>query len=225
MKNFLMLIIGTLASFLSIGQCAWYYEDNYAAKFCQHPDSVLRFNSTIEAVSGTRFAIHKFTWWDIEEYLGGVEDVIYANLNCSADSLFLETTTLHIVPANAYLQYSGSGVLFSDSIRINFSSVTPDGPQSFCYVYLKGVTIGVDEYNEPKFQLSLWPNPTNSIVHIDLPDSRIEEVKVFNQQGQMCFQDNSDARQVDLTAYPSGLYFVVCLLTDNVVLKEKVIKY
>jgi len=76
--------------------------------------------------------------------------------------------------------------------------------------------LGTDDFDSTK--IKLYPNPTKSLVQIDT-SSELESVEVFNLLGQKII--STQARQVDLSPYPSGVYMFQIVGTNN---KSKVFK-
>ncbi len=61
----------------------------------------------------------------------------------------------------------------------------------------------------------LYPNPTQGIVKIDLPnDAPIQQVKIFNLQGSQV-EAPSSGNKMDLSALPQGLYMIHIQTTEN----------
>jgi hypothetical protein len=53
----------------------------------------------------------------------------------------------------------------------------------------------------------LYPNPSNGIVNIDL-ENNVKRVEVISVLGTKVLSIEQNVNQLDLTAYPSGLYYI-----------------
>ncbi|HEX2975049.1 MAG TPA: T9SS type A sorting domain-containing protein [Bacteroidales bacterium] len=57
-----------------------------------------------------------------------------------------------------------------------------------------------------------WPNPGSGIINVDLPDDRVYSYSVYNTSG-ICLRKgtmgSATGNSLDLSGYPSGLYFIV----------------
>lgn len=65
---------------------------------------------------------------------------------------------------------------------------------------------GFHENTMTKALNSVYPNPTNGVVQIEMPDEIIQNIKVYNLQGQLIFE-TSETR-FTLSEYQSGTYFI-----------------
>jgi hypothetical protein len=61
-----------------------------------------------------------------------------------------------------------------------------------------------------------YPNPTKGIVYFPSSfENVIADVKVYNTIGQVVYQSTEKIKQVDLSAYPDGVYYIQCLTKDD----------
>ena len=112
-----------------------------------------------------------------------------------------------------------NGVLLAhvDSITLFYSDNTSefeDGDYKYCviptYPYVCDLeekcfetyieNLGVKKYSSA---LSLYPNPTNHIVHI--AGENVANIKIFNKIGQLIHNYNNTNR-IDVSLYPAGIY-------------------
>ncbi len=71
---------------------------------------------------------------------------------------------------------------------------------------------------------SLYPNPTSGKLIIEqVTQFEIQKIEIYSIQGKKLFQSNQQLKQIDLTNYTTGVYFVKLLVNNNWVTK-KVIK-
>jgi N-acetylneuraminic acid mutarotase len=61
--------------------------------------------------------------------------------------------------------------------------------------------------------ISVYPNPSNGLVFLNLGDVSISEIKVFNSLGEIIYQSNKKVSSINLSNNPKGVYFL--LLTDK----------
>ncbi len=73
--------------------------------------------------------------------------------------------------------------------------------------------------------ISIYPNPTNGVVSVTLPYADVaHEVALYDINGRMIDSKESNAQlQMDLSAYPNGVYFLKIKSGDKVI-TEKVVK-
>lgn len=66
----------------------------------------------------------------------------------------------------------------------------------------------------------VYPNPTESIVFVDLPYV-IDELLVTDTQGKVVYREkNVSETEIDLSNYPSGMYFITAFSASNRVTKK-----
>lgn len=72
--------------------------------------------------------------------------------------------------------------------------------------YEKGVNSDIEE--ESAFQLNLWPNPTEDVLHIQA-DKAVQQVVVTNVEGRIVKQEVApNIQQIALHGLPAGCYFM-----------------
>lgn len=81
------------------------------------------------------------------------------------------------------------------------------------------ISLGVQETIERKTAVLAYPNPTNGVVTLQVDHSSYEGVQVFDLQGRMIVETDSD--QVDLSQSPNGMYFFKLVGINEII---KVIK-
>ncbi len=73
--------------------------------------------------------------------------------------------------------------------------------------------------------LSIYPNPTNGIVHLDLVGKRIQNLKIVDVTGKIIAENNrvNPTETIDLSNFANGLYLII-LQTENGTQPFKLIK-
>ncbi|MBE0637814.1 MAG: DNRLRE domain-containing protein [Bacteroidales bacterium] len=70
----------------------------------------------------------------------------------------------------------------------------------------------VDIFEQSQDNISIYPNPTNGLVNIDLADHPIHSVEIFSAAGKLLIVKTVDQMSrnlsVNLSGYPDGLYFM-----------------
>lgn len=79
----------------------------------------------------------------------------------------------------------------------------------------------IDESN-----LNIYPNPTNNMITLSSNDNLIEGVQIINLQSQIVLTEKESSKkiQVDLSNFPSGVYFVSVELSNGQSVIRKVVK-
>ena len=54
--------------------------------------------------------------------------------------------------------------------------------------------------------ITVYPNPTNGLVHIEIPNQNMQNIKVYDLQGQLIKETNQS--QFNLSNYSNGPYFI-----------------
>jgi len=88
------------------------------------------------------------------------------------------------------------------------------------------LTAGIQSFNTSKGLVRVYPNPTTSIVNIDFKtESKKIEIDLYNLLGKKLFHQNINSTnyQLDLSAFPSGTYFI-SVKTEKENIFQKIVK-
>jgi D-alanyl-D-alanine carboxypeptidase len=66
--------------------------------------------------------------------------------------------------------------------------------------------VGLTESTIPEKLTTIYPNPTNGLVHIEIPNQTIQSIKVYDLQGQLIKETIEN--QFDLSNVSNGTYFI-----------------
>lgn len=99
------------------------------------------------------------------------------------------------------------------------------------YAVIKNFGCGaISDYVAPKpptpivsSDIIVYPNPTYDLVNINLPNYSNYEIKLFNDVGEIIYQNIGNQKVVDLSGLPIGLY-VLKIITSDKTVSEKIIK-
>lgn len=107
-----------------------------------------------------------------------------------------------------YLNAWASGVWYIDNVKIFDSS-----------------PVGIVEHSE-SFSFQLSPNPTTGIIRF-IPNSPIKNatLKITNATGLILHEKviDSDTENIDLSGYPSGIYFVNCIHSNRTFTRQIIV--
>ena len=92
------------------------------------------------------------------------------------------------------------------------------GAQDFWIVKLDASGDMVEEYNN-KLNISIYPNPTTSLITIDAEG--IYNIEVLNIEGKEIY--NGKENEIDLSQEPNGIY-IIKVITDKQTITRKLIK-
>lgn len=146
-------------------------------------------------------------------FAGGLKDSIYFSSNEGANWTNI-TANLSAADLNA------SGITeFGGYAFIAYNLMSPG-----MGIYRKATTVSVSEtvYTDP---INIYPNPfTDKIVIANTPDRRIKQVSMFDNQGRLIVTVNGNENSINTSQLSSGLYVIQILLSDNSVIREKLVK-
>ena len=79
-----------------------------------------------------------------------------------------------------------------------------------------GYAINTSTTNLPtphsKANMHLYPNPTKGVLHMEMPNHSIQNIKIYNQIGQLVWQTNHthtpQKAEVSTSQLPTGVYVV-----------------
>jgi len=84
-------------------------------------------------------------------------------------------------------------------------------------------SVSVAENLSQSQQIHVYPNPTFGNLVIDAGTLKIQEVKIINLQGKELLATRPHKNLIDLTQFPSGVYFLK-FISDSQIITKKVIK-
>ena len=85
----------------------------------------------------------------------------------------------------------------------------------------KNFQLGVSDFNLN--QIEIYPNPTNSIIHLKSPNSQIIKIEIFNSLGLSIKRIKNNFDTLNISDLPNGLY-VIRLDTEFGMINKKIIK-
>jgi hypothetical protein len=98
-------------------------------------------------------------------------------------------------------------------------------PISSCYSSLKSANAlsednfieSITDENADELVVSIYPNPSDGFINI-IANTKIDKLVVYNQNGQQIENINnlSENHQLNLTEYPSGLYYMMVYSGKNI---------
>lgn len=121
----------------------------------------------------------------------------------------------------------------ADSIRITLTgggtAAPNDAPIHCSNVWFDDlVLIDLECERTQNKQISLGPNPTGSIVYLNMECIEIEHIRVFDMSGKQVFagQLNTSFYELDLSSLPSGAYLISLFKEDHQLAEHrKIIKW
>ena len=127
-----------------------------------------------------------------------------------------EPGTDTIIAAAATFSAVSEGVMNNSPVDISSIDIlTIDG----CV----GVIGGIDEARLQN-DVKIFPNPSNGLFTVDLPDAQKGQFEVFNCLGQIIYHSalNSERTSIDLTGQTTGLYIYRIILPQHDILTGKI---
>lgn len=174
----------------------------------------------------TETACESFTWHGETYNTSGIYSYAYTNDNgcASVDTLQLtinysSTTDFSITTADSC--YEWNMVSYCETGDYTQTLQTVEGCDSVVTLHLT-ITVGIDDHDLSG--IDVFPNPTNSILNIKGED--MQRIVIYNDNGQLIYADGSvvsDLKQVDVSHFAAGQYFVKVLLGDGRTVTRKFI--
>lgn len=82
-------------------------------------------------------------------------------------------------------------------------------------------TVGLNE-SENLDKISIYPNPSNSFIHLSHADYNIESIELYNIHGSRISLNTEGYSNIDISTYPDGVYFIKI---TTVLGQRKVVKF
>lgn len=114
------------------------------------------------------------------------------------------------------------GVAIIPNVPVGQNSITKDNVANLYYI--KTVYNTVDVESQLDDNITLYPNPFASDLHIKVKDNTtIERVTIYNLTGQLVKRVDGNTTTINLSHLNRGVYFVI-VHTNNGIIKRKVVQ-
>lgn len=146
--------------------------------------------------------------------LGNFEEVVELTKLVSATNEWIDTTVS--IPCSAGIGYIGIKYMNED----NWFTVSIDD------IRITDMTTGIPVSGKNN-NISVYPNPTSSFVHIDCP-AGLKSVEIFNQVGMKVHSESLNKfqtfKEIDLTGFKRGIYYIRMRDAKNYATKQLIIQ-
>ena len=71
-------------------------------------------------------------------------------------------------------------------------------------------------------EISLYPNPTNSVFNLEIPNEVVKQVEIYDLSGKKLLKSNQ--HQIDLSSFATGIYMVQILTESGKIGVSKLVK-
>lgn len=116
------------------------------------------------------------------------------------------------------------GTVVFDLGPSNYTLTTSGGYDAFI-LKMSSSVIGIKEYTS-RNNISIYPNPTNDILNIELKNSDKIKIEIANTLGQIVFEETTETKnlKLDIKNLNAGLYFLKIISGDKIIGTKKVVK-
>ncbi len=222
----------------SYSQTAFNYEGVFTRFTCDQVWNIDENPLEIEALNDSIIVIKDFAGIPDNFISDNQKDTILVKLDFENNTVVSvdDDYDVSYVVQGANLVYSISqGVIYEDSIEIEFLQLNPQGSQILCTKYKRGDYTSIDEQNGFSIDVNIYPNPTSENLVFKVPNlssnDRLDNqlfVKLFNIQGVEIHQYEIDKSKlthiIDVSDLVQGIYLFHLEDSRHIVLfKEKLI--
>ena len=78
------------------------------------------------------------------------------------------------------------------------------GCESFAVVNFACATLSTSDFDLN--EISLYPNPTNSVFNLEIPNEVVKQVEIYDLSGKKLLKSNQ--HQIDVSSFATGIYMV-----------------
>lgn len=196
-------------------------------------DTVMKYYTNLESSVFSYYShlqYEKFTNDDSSEFS---YDSIVGNSTQYCDALINGFhCAIGSFEASSYTYKFGKGLGLVREYYVDGSA--PDYPltqRTLFYYKKQGIECGVpdtiqniEEINADE-EISIYPNPANQVLNIELLGQISATVRFFDANGKLCFTKNiTEGECFDISSLASGVYFLNIQLTDKQISKRIVIQ-
>ena len=86
-------------------------------------------------------------------------------------------------------------------------------------------TLLINEPNDKRIEIEIYPNPADKFITINLPDAKCSNVQLYNSTGSIvkCFSNPRSKFQISVEDLSNGIYFIRAISEINISVSTKVI--
>lgn len=144
-----------------------------------------------------------------------IEEGLEVEIERSTDLQNFSTLALINSPSQSYKDWE---VRANQTYYYRLKMMTEDGRISYSPIQeaqLNGQSV-----------VYLFPNPATAILHIDAPDSMIEEMIIHNANGHemMRFSNSTNIQQLDISSLANGIYSLLLITRNQQIISKRFIK-
>ena len=173
----------------------WGFNSTPSASGAANTDRTIEIGDTVE-----------WKWFD-----GGFHNVV-SNGGTESFNSGATTNTPGVNFSYTFNQIGSTSFICQPHAGIMFGTIT---------VVAEG-TLSIDEFRSKGF--SIYPNPTNKLINIDKSlSSQIDKIKIFDLLGKEMYSNNGFQKQIDISYFPKGLYFLK-ISSEGISKTKKIIK-
>ena len=92
------------------------------------------------------------------------------------------------------------------------------------FLYGNNPILGANDLIAPT--VGLYPNPSNDLINISFDKDQLQKIELYDTTGKLLFKKdlNTNTYALNITNYPSGVYFVRVFNQNNVFVNKQIIK-
>lgn len=78
-------------------------------------------------------------------------------------------------------------------------------------VYMNLSSVSVENLTKHRLTVKSFPNPTNDLIYVEVFDSPLQSVNIYNSFGQDIYKEmhlNTNNFSYNLKNYPTGMYYI-----------------
>ena len=172
--------------------------------------------------NGTYTYFKQCDFYNIEGFSGGtLTSYTSVNSNISADPLFVSSSNLHLTSSSPCIN-----IVDALTNAVDFDNLArPNGSKAEigAYEYYAGGRINNQDENvtiENDQAITLYPNPSTGLIHINSGLDASYQIHIFNVMGQSVYK-KAYSNTVDLSELNSGIYFFQILSSNGELVADK----
>jgi hypothetical protein len=159
---------------------------------------------------------------------GTYEGSVNVSISCATEGAIIYYTLDGTDPDEESGDYGGSFVIAATSVQASPVTVKAIAMKAgmlnseMASATYTITTVGIHDMQQ---QVSIYPNPTNGNVTLDLSGLNAKTVELFSVSGQMLYSmvPTDETMTLSLSEYAEGIYFVR-IHSDNAVTTQKIVK-
>jgi|GEM_PF-5772133 len=145
------------------------------------------------------------------------------DLSIRAEYPNIQWGNLNMNRPSSLMNFPGTDLYLGSFAELRLNGDTEYMPEGMYLLEKQGTTVSTTGV-EGDIKLTIFPNPATDLINIELPSEIVDQINIYNVNGQSFGEFKGHIRQFDVSSLLPGTYYLQILLTDRTSVTRKFLK-